>query len=173
MSQSKSPTVASGLLQGGLPPTGWMHRHLLDLEELSAEEISLILDTAMLCKEATQGCRKKIDVLSGASIVNLFFENSTRTKTSFSLAARRLGADVIDFSTSTSSLSKGESFIDTAKNLEAMGVDAVVVRHGTPGTPHLLTSHLDVGVINAGDGSHAHPTQGLLDIFRSENGLVI
>ena len=165
MSQAKSSTVAPVVLRGDLPPTGWTHRHLLDLEELSAEEISLILDTAVMCKEATQGCRKKIDVLSGAAIVNLFFENSTRTKTSFSLAARRLGADVIDFSASTSSLSKGESFIDTAKNLEAMGVDAVVVRHGTPGTPHLLASHLDVGVINAGDGPHAHPTQGLLDIF--------
>ena len=165
MSQSKLSTVAPVALRGDLPPRGWTHRHLLDLEELSAEEISLILDTAVMCKEATQGCRKKIDVLSGASIVNLFFENSTRTKTSFSLAARRLGADVIDFSASTSSLSKGESFIDTAKNLEAMGVDAVVVRHGTPGTPHLLASHLDVGVINAGDGPHAHPTQGLLDIF--------
>ena len=165
MSQSKSSTVAPVVLQGDLPPRGWTHRHLLDLEELTAEEIRLILDTAVMFKEATQGCRKKIDVLSGASIVNLFFENSTRTKTSFSLAARRLGADVIDFSASTSSLSKGESFIDTAKNLEAMGVDAVVVRHGTPGTPHLLASHLDVGVINAGDGPHAHPTQGLLDIF--------
>ena len=97
MSQSKSSTVAPVVLQGNLPPTGWTHRHLLDLEELSAEEISLILDTAVMCKEATQGCREKIDVLSGAAIVNLFFENSTRTKTSFSLAARRLGADVIDF----------------------------------------------------------------------------
>ena len=165
MPDHSAATAAPGPLSGSLPSGGWSHRNLLDLEELTAEEISLILDTAVLCKEATAGCRRKIDVLSGAAVVNLFFENSTRTKTSFALAARRLGADVIDFSASTSSLSKGESFIDTAKNLEAMGIDAVVVRHATPGTPHLLAEHLSVGVINAGDGSHAHPTQGLLDIL--------
>jgi aspartate carbamoyltransferase catalytic subunit len=147
------------------PSTGWTHRHLLDLERLSGDEIRLLLDTAARFKEATDGCRRKLAVLTGRTIVNLFFENSTRTKTSFALAARRLGADVVDFSASGSSLSKGESFIDTAKNLEAMGVDAVVVRHATPGTPHLLAQHLDVGVINAGDGPHEHPTQGLLDIF--------
>lgn len=146
-------------------PPGWTHRHLLDLERLSPEDIRLLLDTAARFKEATDGCRRKLSVLTGRTIVNLFFENSTRTRTSFSLAARRLGADVVDFTASSSSLSKGESFIDTAKNLEAMGIDAVVVRHATPGTPHLLAEHLDVGVINAGDGPHEHPTQGLLDIF--------
>jgi aspartate carbamoyltransferase catalytic subunit len=146
-------------------PSGWNHRHLLDLERLSPEDIRLLLDTAARFKEATDGCRRKLSVLTGRTIVNLFFENSTRTRTSFSLAARRLGADVVDFTASSSSLSKGESFIDTAKNLEAMGIDAVVVRHATPGTPHLLAEHLDVGVINAGDGPHEHPTQGLLDIF--------
>jgi len=146
-------------------PDGWRHRHLLDLERLSPDEIRLLLDTAARFKQATDGCRRKIAVLTGRTIVNLFFENSTRTRTSFSLAARRLGADVVDFTASSSSLSKGESFIDTARNLEAMGVDAVVVRHATPGTPHLLAQHLDVGVINAGDGPHEHPTQGLLDIF--------
>jgi aspartate carbamoyltransferase catalytic subunit len=146
-------------------PSGWPHRHLLDLERLSPDDIRLLLDTAARFKEATDGCRRKLSVLAGRTIVNLFFENSTRTRTSFSLAARRLGADVVDFTASSSSLSKGESFIDTAKNLEAMGIDAVVVRHATPGTPHLLAEHLDVGVINAGDGPHEHPTQGLLDIF--------
>jgi aspartate carbamoyltransferase catalytic subunit len=146
-------------------PAAWPHRHLLDLERLSADEIRLLLDTAAIFKEATEGCRRKLAVLTGCTVVNLFFENSTRTRTSFSLAARRLGADVVDFSASTSSLSKGESFIDTARNLEAMGIDAVVVRHGTPGTPHLLAQHLRCGVINAGDGPHEHPTQGLLDIF--------
>ncbi|MFM8703103.1 MAG: aspartate carbamoyltransferase catalytic subunit, partial [Planctomycetia bacterium] len=146
-------------------PAGWAHRHLLDLERLTPDEVRLLLDTAALFKEATGGCRNKLSVLGGRTIVNLFFENSTRTRTSFSLAARRLGADVVDFSASTSSLSKGESFIDTARNLEAMGIDAVVVRHGTPGTPHLLAQHLRVGVVNAGDGPHEHPTQGLLDIF--------
>lgn len=146
-------------------PAHWTHRHLLDLERLSPAEITTLLDTATLFKEATGGCRRKLGVLAGKTIVTLFFENSTRTKTSFALAARRLGADVIDFSASSSSLSKGESFIDTAKNLEAMGVDAAVVRHSTPGTPHLLAQQLAVGVINAGDGPHEHPTQGLLDIF--------
>jgi aspartate carbamoyltransferase catalytic subunit len=146
-------------------PAAWTHRHLLDLERLAPDEISLLLDTARLFKEATGGCRQKLSVLTGRTVVNLFFENSTRTRTSFALAARRLGADVVDFSASTSSLSKGESFIDTARNLEALGIDAVVVRHGTPGTPHLLAQHLGVGVINAGDGPHEHPTQGLLDIF--------
>ena len=146
-------------------PPHWTHRHLLDLERLTPLEVQTLLDTATLFKEATGGCRRKLGVLGGKTIVTLFFENSTRTKTSFALAARRLGADVVDFSASSSSLSKGESFIDTAKNLEAMGIDAVVVRHVTPGTPHLLAQHLDVGVINAGDGPHEHPTQGLLDIF--------
>jgi aspartate carbamoyltransferase catalytic subunit len=101
----------------------------------------------------------------GKTCANLFFENSTRTRTSFSLAARRLGADTVDFSSPGSSLSKGETVVDTAKNIEAMGVDAVIVRHGTPGTPHLLAQNLNVSVINAGDGPHEHPTQGLLDML--------
>ena len=108
---------------------------------------------------------RKIPLLTGKTCVNLFFENSTRTRNSFSLAARRLGADTLDFSASTSSLSKGETFIDTAKNIEAMGVDLVVVRHRTPGDPQLLAQNLNCGVINAGDGPHEHPTQGLLDIL--------
>jgi aspartate carbamoyltransferase catalytic subunit len=104
-------------------------------------------------------------ILSGRTCANLFFEASTRTRTSFSLAARRLGADTIDFSSSGSSLSKGETFIDTAKNIEAMGIDAVIVRHRTPGTAQLLAHELRCSVINAGDGAHEHPTQGLLDIL--------
>jgi aspartate carbamoyltransferase catalytic subunit len=146
-------------------PDTWTRRNLLDLESLSAEEITLVLDTAAAFKEATGGCRYKLDVLQGATIANLFFENSTRTRTSFSLAARRLGADTVEFSSSSSSLSKGETFIDTAKNIEAMNVDAVIVRHRTPGTPHLLAQNLGCAVINAGDGPHEHPTQGLLDIM--------
>jgi aspartate carbamoyltransferase catalytic subunit len=138
---------------------------LLGLEDLSAEEITLILDKALVFKEAMAAGQSKIPVLTGKTCVNLFFENSTRTRTSFSLAARRLGADTLDFSASTSSLSKGETFIDTAKNIEAMGVDVMVVRHRTPGTPHLLAQNLRCGVINAGDGAHEHPTQGLLDIM--------
>jgi aspartate carbamoyltransferase catalytic subunit len=149
----------------GSASTSWTHRHLLGLEQLSAAELTLILDTAAAYKEATSNCRQKLSLLTGRTIANLFFENSTRTRTSFALAARRLGADVVDFSSSGSSLSKGETFIDTAKNIEAMGVDAVIVRHRTPGTPHLLAQNLNCSVINAGDGSHEHPTQGLLDIM--------
>ena len=146
-------------------PASWTHRHFLDLESLTAEEITLILDKATEFKEATGGCKNKLPVLSGKTIANLFFENSTRTRTSFSLAARRLGADTVDFTSAGSSLYKGETFIDTAKNIEAMNVDVVVVRHKTPGTPHLLAQNLNCSVVNAGDGPHEHPTQGLLDIL--------
>jgi aspartate carbamoyltransferase catalytic subunit len=143
----------------------WTQADLLGLEHLSAEEITTILDAAQQLKEMTNGCAEKIDLLQGTTVANLFFENSTRTQTSFSLAARRLGADVIDFSAAGSSLSKGETFIDTAKNIEAMNVDTMVVRHRTPGTPHLLAKNIRCSVINAGDGAHEHPTQGLLDIM--------
>ena len=148
-------------------PESWTRRHLLTLEELSAEEITLILDKAVVFKRAmaTAQGRKKIPLLAGKTCVNLFFEDSTRTKISFSLAARRLGADTVDFSASTSSLSKGETLIDTAKTIEAMGIDVVIVRHRTPGTPQLLAKHLESAVVNAGDGPHEHPTQGLLDIM--------
>jgi aspartate carbamoyltransferase catalytic subunit len=146
-------------------PAAWTRRHLLDLESLSAEELTLILDTAEAIKHASDGCRTKLNLLAGRTCANLFFENSTRTRTSFSLAARRMGADVIDFSASGSSLSKGETFVDTAKNIEAMGVDIVVTRHRTPGAPHLLAQNIACGVVNAGDGAHEHPTQGLLDIL--------
>jgi aspartate carbamoyltransferase catalytic subunit len=146
-------------------PSVWTRRHLLDLESLSAEELVCILDAAEAFKSATDDCRRKIAVLTGRTLANLFFENSTRTRNSFSLAARRLGADTVEFSSSGSSTAKGETFIDTAKNIEAMNVDAVVIRHHTPGTPHLLAKNVECCVINAGDGPHEHPTQGLLDIL--------
>jgi aspartate carbamoyltransferase catalytic subunit len=146
-------------------PTCWTRRHLLGLEDLTVEELTAILDKAELFKQALVAGKRKVPVLTGTTVCNLFFENSTRTRTSFSLAARRLGADAIDFSASTSSLSKGETVIDTAKNIEAMGADVMVVRHRTPGTPQLLAQNLQCCVINAGDGPHEHPTQGLLDIL--------
>lgn len=146
-------------------PDTWQHRHLLDLESLSAEDITNLLDVAQHFKEVFQATGRKLSLLSGLTIANLFFENSTRTRNSFSLAAKRIGADTIEFSSSGSSVSKGETFIDTAKTIEAMGVDAVVVRHATPGTANLLARHLDCPVLNAGDGPHEHPTQGLLDIL--------
>jgi len=158
-------TMTTDTIDIGPVPAEWTRRHLLTLEELSTEEITLILDKATVFREAMAAGRKKMPLLTGKTCVTLFFEDSTRTRTSFSLAARRLGADTLDFSASTSSLSKGETFIDTAKNIEAMGVDVVIVRHRTPGTPQLLAQNLKSAVINAGDGPHEHPTQGLLDIM--------
>jgi aspartate carbamoyltransferase catalytic subunit len=145
--------------------TMWTRRHLLGLEDLSRDEIVAILDAAEEFVEPGRRPHKRRSDLKGRQVVNLFFEPSTRTRTSFGIAARRLGGDVFDFSTSGSSVSKGETFIDTAKNIEAMGIDLVVVRHSTPGAPHLLARCLDAAVVNAGDGAHEHPTQGLLDIF--------
>jgi aspartate carbamoyltransferase catalytic subunit len=141
----------------------WTRKHLLGLEELSAREIHLILDAANAIAELDPNATST--ELRGRTVANLFFEPSTRTRNSFGLAARRLGAATLDFTTSGSSISKGEAFIDTAKNIEAMGVDVMVVRHTSPGSPHLLAKHLRASVINAGDGPHEHPTQGLLDIF--------
>jgi aspartate carbamoyltransferase catalytic subunit len=147
------------------PMTTWNRKHLLDLESLSREEIEGILDTAASFKEVSERSRKKVPTLQGKVVVNLFFEPSTRTRSSFSLAAKRLSADTIDFTASTSSLTKGESFIDTARNLEAMGADIMIVRHSVSGTPHILARELRCSVVNAGDGRHEHPTQGLLDVF--------
>ena len=146
-------------------PIVWTRKHLLELEELSKEDIVHILDTAESFAEVSKRDRKKVPALQGRIVFNLFFENSTRTRTSFSLAAKRLSADVQDFSASISSLSKGETFIDTAKNIEAMGADILVVRHPSPGAPHLLSKHVKCSIINAGDGAHEHPTQGLLDLL--------
>ena len=157
--------MTTAMIDFGPVPAIWKRQHLLGLEDLSAEEITLILDKAEVFKQAAADGQRKIPLLTGKTCVNLFFENSTRTRNSFTLAARRLGADTLDFSASTSSLSKGETFIDTAKNIEAMGIDLVVVRHHTPGAPQLLAQNLRCGVINAGDGPHEHPTQGLLDIM--------
>lgn len=145
--------------------TTWTREHLLGLQELSAEEITVILDQAAEFKEMAKRGETKIGALSGTVVANLFFEPSTRTKTSFSLAAKRLSADTVDFTSSSSSLSKGETFVDTARNIEAMGVDVVVVRHGTSGAPLLLSKKLNASVVNAGDGMHEHPTQALLDLF--------
>lgn len=143
----------------------WTRRHLLALEDLSAEEITRILDVAAEFKRRAEQGEPKSSVLAGCVVANLFFEPSTRTKTSFSLAAKRLSADTVDFTASGSSLSKGETFIDTALTIQSMGVDIMVVRHKSPGAPLMLSRHLDCNVLNAGDGTHEHPTQGLLDIF--------
>ena len=142
-------------------------KHLLGLEGMSAAGLNRLFDAAETFAGVGVGDVPKRDDLKGKVVVNLFYEPSTRTRMSFGLAARRLGADVLDFSPSGSSTSKGETFIDTAKNIEAMGIDMVVVRHSSPGAPHVLAKHLapHVHVVNAGDGAHEHPTQALLDIF--------
>jgi aspartate carbamoyltransferase catalytic subunit len=142
-------------------------KHLLGLEGMSAAELSRLLDLAQTFTNVGVGDVPKRDDLKGKVVVNLFYEPSTRTRMSFGLAARRLGADVLDFSPGGSSTAKGETFIDTAKNIEAMGIDMVVVRHSSPGAPHVLAKHLQphVRVVNAGDGAHEHPTQALLDIL--------
>jgi aspartate carbamoyltransferase catalytic subunit len=140
-------------------------RHLLALEDLSADEITFILDTAESFKEVSTRSVKKVPALRGRVVVNAFFEDSTRTRMSFGLAAQRLSADVIDFSEKGSSVSKGESLIDTARNIEAMGIDVMVVRHPAAGAAHLVAKTTRCAVVNAGDGSHEHPTQGLLDLY--------
>ena len=140
-------------------------RDLVALADLSGEEILYLLDTAQAMKEVLTRDIKKVPTLRGKTVVNLFFEPSTRTRTSFEIAGKRLSADVINFSAATSSLTKGETLKDTARNIEAMVVDAVVVRHSASGAVRYLARELDVPVINAGDGAHEHPTQGLLDIF--------
>ena len=140
-------------------------RHLLGLEGYTREDIQTIIDTGFKFREVLDRPIKQVPSLQGVTIVNLFFENSTRTRISFELAQKRLSADTVNFSASASSLKKGESFKDTAQNIEAMKIDAVVMRHPTPGAPKHLTEFIDAVIINAGDGTHEHPTQAILDMM--------
>ena len=140
-------------------------RHLIGLEGYPSEDIQTIIDTGFKFREVLDRPIKKVPSLQGVTIVNLFFENSTRTRISFELAQKRLSADTVNFSASSSSLKKGESFKDTAQNIEAMKIDAVVIRHPTPGAPKHLTEFIDAVIINAGDGTHEHPTQAILDMM--------
>ena len=146
-------------------PYRWSHKHLLGLEELSAADIRFLLHTALGFEAVSTRSIKKVPALRGRVVVNLFFEDSTRTRTSFSLAASRLSADVLDFAAKGSSVSKGETLRDTARNIEAMGIDVIVCRHPLSGAAHQLARSVNCSVINAGDGQHEHPTQGLLDIY--------
>lgn len=138
---------------------------MLGLEELSRQEIEFILDTAASFKEVSTREIKKVPALRGKTVVNLFYEPSTRTRVSFEVAAKRLSADVINISTETSSVKKGETLIDTGKNIQALKADIIVMRHNYSGASHILARHLDISVVNAGDGWHEHPTQALLDMF--------
>jgi aspartate carbamoyltransferase catalytic subunit len=140
-------------------------RHLLGIEPLSPEEITLILDTAEGFKEVSERPVKKVPALRGQLVINLFMEASTRTRVSFEIAEKRLSADTLNFAASGSSVEKGETLIDTAENLMAMAPDMIVIRHKHPGTPKMLADRLPASIINAGDGSHEHPTQALLDAF--------
>lgn len=141
------------------------HKHLLGVDELSRDDIELILNQAKVFKEISQRAVKKTPALRGKTVVNLFFEPSTRTRISFELAAKRLSADVITVTSSASSLTKGESLIDTLKNIEALSCDIAIIRHQVAGTPHILSEYTKASVVNAGDGSNEHPTQALLDMF--------
>jgi len=143
----------------------WTRKDLLGIAELSRGEVELILDTAMSFAEVGERPIKKVPTLRGKTVVNLFFESSTRTRSSFEIAEKRLSADSLNFSASGSALTKGESLVDTALNLQAMAPDLIVIRHAYPGTPHMLAKKLKAGVINAGDGAHEHPTQALLDAY--------
>ena len=140
-------------------------RHLLGIKHLSYEDLHLIFQTADNFKDVINRPIKKVPSLRDITIANVFFENSTRTKLSFELAEKRLSADVINFSSSASSVKKGETLLDTVNNILAMKVDMVVIRHSSPGAPHFLSKHIEANIINAGDGTHEHPTQALLDSF--------
>ena len=139
------------------------HKDLLGIEQLSVDEINLILDTADALREVSDRPVKKVPALRGKTVINLFFEPSTRTRSSFEVAEKRLSADILNFAASTSSVSKGETLLDTAHNLEAMSPDIIVIRHESAGAPHLLGRECRSSIINAGDGMHEHPTQALLD----------
>jgi aspartate carbamoyltransferase catalytic subunit len=143
----------------------WTRKDLLGLRELSAAEISLVLETADAFKQVGTQEVKKVPALQGKTLVNLFIEPSTRTRTSFELAAKRLSADIINITASASSLTKGETLKDTARVLEANHADIIVLRHSSPGAPQFLARRISSSVINAGDGAHEHPTQGLLDLY--------
>src|SRR3954463_4002203 len=138
-------------------------RHLLGIKDLNATDISTILDTAREFKEVLQRPIKKVPSLRDVTVVNLFYENSTRTRISFELAEKRLSADTINFSASGSSVKKGETLLDTVNNILAMKVDMIVMRHSSSGAQAFLSNHIKANIINAGDGTHEHPTQGLLD----------
>ncbi len=143
----------------------WRRRHLLDLDDFTVEELDLVMSTTDAMKEVLSREVPRVPALRGTTIVTLFYENSTRTRTSFELAGKVLGADVINVAASGSSVTKGESLVDTVKTLQAVGADVLVMRHNRSGAPYLAARHADCSVVNAGDGLHAHPTQGLLDLY--------
>ena len=152
-------------MEGDWVVEGFRHKNLLSMRQLSVKDIELILNTADSLKEISHRDVKKVPTLRGKSVIHFFHEPSTRTRTSFEIAAKRLSADTLSISASTSSMVKGETLIDTARNLQAMNPDLIVIRHSSSGAPHLLSKVVSAGVINAGDGINEHPTQALLDLY--------
>jgi len=162
MTQERTAPAPSTALQTA---TRWTRRHLLDLDDFGRHEIETILDTTDAMKEVMGRDVPRVPALRGKTIITLFYEASTRTRASFELAGKALGADVINISAGGSSVEKGESLIDTVRTLQAVGADLLVMRHGSSGAPYLVARHVRASVINAGDGAHAHPTQALLDLY--------
>lgn len=171
MSRARAADRANTPAQADLQGKSFQRKDLLGIEDLSREEIVSILDNAVGFKEVVTRTIKKVPTLRGKTVVNIFFENSTRTRTSFELAARRLSADVINFDVATSSVNKGEALLDTMETIEALGADYIVMRHSSSGAPHFLGKSVRASIINAGDGTHEHPTQALLDAFTIREAL--
>src|SRR5438270_9873357 len=160
-----APTITTGASGGRLQNQRQQRRHVLDLDDFSVPEIEAVLQTTTAMKDVLQRPIKKVPTLRGKTLVTLFYESSTRTRVAFELAAKALGADTVSVSASTSSVTKGESLIDTIRTLQALGTDFVVMRHHQAGAPYVVAEEISASVINAGDGWHAHPTQALLDLF--------
>ena len=163
--QRTSTGAATAPLDTTPGEAAWTRRHVLDLDDFSAAEIDTVMRTSESMKEVLARDVPRVPTLRGVTIVTLFYENSTRTRASFELAAKALGADVINLAASGSSVQKGESLYDTVRTIQAVGAQVLIIRHGASGAPYLVARHVDMNVVNAGDGWHAHPTQGLLDIF--------
>ncbi|MDP2948492.1 MAG: aspartate carbamoyltransferase catalytic subunit, partial [Chloroflexota bacterium] len=165
---SRSPERSEGAAKG---VAVWERRHVLDLDDFSRREIEQVMETADAMKEVLGRKIRRVPTLRGITVVTLFYEASTRTRSSFELAAKTLGADVISIAASGSSTEKGESLVDTVRTLQAVGADILVMRHPWSGAPYLVARHVDMSVVNAGDGWHAHPTQALLDAYTIQRHL--
>lgn len=165
MAQVKNDKPAAAQPAEPIPVPAWRHHNILDLDDLSRDEIEIVMNTTDAMVEVLSREVRRVPTLRGKTIVTLFYEASTRTKASFEMAAKNLSADVVSFAASGSSVEKGESLIDTLKTLQALGADAIIIRHRESGAPYVAARHVDSSVINAGDGWHAHPSQALLDLY--------
>jgi aspartate carbamoyltransferase catalytic subunit len=163
--ESGAPATTEPIGPGAGPRETWQHRHVLDVDDFSLDEIELVMDTTREMKEILARPIKKVPTLRGTSVTIIFWESSTRTRVSFEVAAKNLSADVVNIAAQTSSVTKGESLVDTIRTIEALGADMIVMRHATSGAPYLAAEHFRGHVLNGGDGWHAHPTQALLDLY--------